>query len=153
MIDCGEGTQRQILKSGIGFKRLNRILITHSHLDHILGLAGLVSTLLRWEAMDDLEIFASPGAMNRIHDLLFGVVLRGAKNPPVKLTKIDQGEFFAGEDFSITAFEVPHRRTDSRGFLFDEKGAAHPAGKSRGAGYPNGAMAQEFGQWRGNHSA
>ncbi len=122
LIDCGEGTQRQILKSGIGFKRLNRILITHSHLDHILGLAGLVSTLLRWEAMDDLEIFASPGAINRIHDLLFGVVLRGAKNPPVKLTKIDQGEFFAGEDFSITAFEVPHRRTDSRGFLFDEKG-------------------------------
>ena len=35
LIDCGEGTQRQILKSGIGFKRLNRILITHGHLDHI----------------------------------------------------------------------------------------------------------------------
>jgi ribonuclease Z len=43
LIDCGEGTQRQILQSGIGFKRLNRILITHSHLDHILGLAGLMS--------------------------------------------------------------------------------------------------------------
>jgi len=122
LIDCGEGTQRQILKSGIGFKRLNRILITHSHLDHILGLAGLISTLLRWEAMDDLEIFASPGAMGRIHDLLFGVVLRGAKNPPVKLTKIGEGEFFAGDDFTISAFAVPHRRTDSRGFLFDEKG-------------------------------
>jgi len=122
LIDCGEGTQRQILKSGIGFKRLNRILITHSHLDHILGLAGLVSTLLRWEAMDDLEIFASPGAMNRINDLLFGVVLRGAKNPPVKLTSIDEGQFFAGEDFTISSFAVPHRHTDSRGFLFDEAG-------------------------------
>jgi len=122
LVDCGEGTQRQILKSGIGFKRLNRILITHSHLDHILGLAGLVSTLLRWEAMEDLEIFASPGAMGRIHDLLFGVVLRGAKNPPVKLTKIDTGAFFEGGDLTVSAFAVPHRRTDSRGFLFDESG-------------------------------
>ncbi|MDO8969176.1 MAG: MBL fold metallo-hydrolase, partial [Saprospiraceae bacterium] len=37
LIDCGEGTQRQILQSGIGFKRLTRILLTHGHLDHILG--------------------------------------------------------------------------------------------------------------------
>jgi ribonuclease Z len=44
LVDCGEGTQRQLLKSGLGFKRLNRILLTHGHLDHILGLAGLVST-------------------------------------------------------------------------------------------------------------
>ncbi len=57
LIDCGEGTQRQLLKSGIGFKRLNRILITHGHLDHILGLAGLMSTFMRWESIDALEIW------------------------------------------------------------------------------------------------
>ena len=57
LIDCGEGTQRQILKSGLGFKRLNRILITHGHLDHILGLGGLLSTFMRWEAIDEIEIF------------------------------------------------------------------------------------------------
>ena len=144
LIDCGEGTQRQILKSGIGFKRLNRILITHSHLDHILGLAGLISTLLRWEAMDDLEIFASPGAMPRIHDLLYGVVLRGVKNAPVKLTRIDEGAFFAGDDFTVSAFAVPHRRTDSRGYLFEEKG--------RRPFLPDKAEALEvpMGPWRKN---
>ena len=56
MIDCGEGTQRQILKSGIWFKRLNHILLTHGHLDHILGLAGLISTFLRWEAIEEINI-------------------------------------------------------------------------------------------------
>ena len=41
LVDCGEGTQRQILRSGIGFKKLNHIMLTHGHLDHILGLGGL----------------------------------------------------------------------------------------------------------------
>lgn len=88
LVDCGEGTQRQILRSGIGFKRLNRILITHGHLDHILGLAGLMATLMRWESIDSLEIWGSKWALERVRDLIHGVVLRGAK-PPIPLALID----------------------------------------------------------------
>lgn len=45
LIDCGEGTQRQLLRSGAGLRRIDRILLTHGHLDHVLGIPGLFSTL------------------------------------------------------------------------------------------------------------
>ena len=79
LIDCGEGTQRQILRSGLGFKRLERILLTHGHLDHILGLGGLVSTFSRWEAVERLEIYGGAWTLERVHDLIFKVVLRGGQ--------------------------------------------------------------------------
>ena len=122
LVDCGEGTQRQILQSGIGFKRLDKILITHGHLDHILGLAGLLSTFARWEAMDELEVWAGKWALNRIHDLLFGVVLRGAK-PPLKidLIEIKPGVLMEDESFRVSAFPVSHRGPDCYGFVFEEK--------------------------------
>lgn len=122
LIDCGEGTQRQILQAGIGFKRLSRILITHGHLDHILGLAGLLSTFMRWETIDAMEIYGGRAALERIHDLLYGVVLRGAQPPmPIDLKTIEPGVFFEDDDFSIRAFPVYHRSPDSLGYLFEEK--------------------------------
>jgi ribonuclease Z len=122
LVDCGEGTQRQILQSGIGFKRLDKILITHGHLDHILGLAGLLSTFARWEAMDRLEIWAGKWALERIHDLLYGVVLRGARPPlQIDLFEIKPGVLMEDESFQVSAFPVSHRGPDCYGFLFEEK--------------------------------
>lgn len=122
LIDCGEGTQRQILQAGIGFKRLNQILITHGHLDHILGLGGLLSTFMRWESIDSLEIFGPRTALERIDDLLTRVVLRGAQPPmPLRLIPIVPGTFFEAEDFNVTAFTVHHRASESLGYLFQEK--------------------------------
>ena len=122
LIDCGEGTQRQILQSGIGFKRLTRILLTHGHLDHILGLGGLLSTFLRWEAIEELEIFGGRQTLERVQTLLYDVVLRGNQPPmPLKLVEIKPGVIFDAEDFTVTAFSVTHRGPDCLGYVFEEK--------------------------------
>ncbi len=122
LIDCGEGTQRQILQSGIGFKRLNRILITHAHLDHILGLAGLLSTFMRWESTEYLELYAGKFALERVRDLLNGIVLRGTKPPmPLEFIELKPGLLFDEDDFTVSAFPVHHRGSDSFGFAFEEK--------------------------------
>lgn len=123
MIDCGEGTQRQLLTSGIGLKRLNRILITHSHLDHILGLAGLVSTMVRWETMEEMHIYGGADAVDRIRDLLFSVVLRGNRTPtPLFFHKLNPGVIFEEKNLTVSCFPVTHRGTDSFGYKFVEKG-------------------------------
>lgn len=146
LIDCGEGTQRQILQSGIGFKKLNRILITHGHLDHILGLGGLLSTFMRWESIDELEIIGGRLALERIADLLHGVVLRGAEPPmPLYLRPIEDLSIFSDNQFSITAFPVQHRGPDNFGFVFEESGRRpFLPEKAEALNIPSGPMRREL---------
>src|ERR1700749_96657 len=72
MIDCGEGTQRQLLRSGAGFRRLDRLLLTHAYLDHLLGIPGLVSTLRLQQVVDVMSIHVSPGALAVVARMLAG---------------------------------------------------------------------------------
>ena len=122
LIDCGEGTQRQILRSGIGFKRIHRILLTHAHLDHILGLGGLVSTFARWENLETLDIYGGRVTLERVNALLFGVVLQYEKLPvEIKLLELEPGVIFESKDFSVSAFPVTHRGSGNFGFVFQER--------------------------------
>ena len=122
LVDCGEGTQRQILRSGLGFRRLDKILLTHGHLDHILGLAGLISTFVRWDATERIEIWGGKWTLDRVHDLVFGIVLRGANSPvEVELFEVKPGVLMEDENFQLSAFPVEHRGPDCYGYTFEQK--------------------------------
>lgn len=148
LVDCGEGTQRQILKSGLGFKRLNHILITHGHLDHILGLAGLFSTFTRWETLEDIEILAGTWTLERIEALLYGVrvIPKGKQNPVnVSLRAVAPGVIFEADNFHIRTFAVSHRGPDCLGFVFEEY-ARRPflPEKAEALGVPNGPLRRDL---------
>jgi ribonuclease Z len=121
LVDCGEGTQRQILRSGLGFKRLDKILLTHGHLDHMLGLGGLVSTFARWEAVDHLIIYGGGWALERVRDLM-NVVLRGGEvQLRIELRVLEPKVFWDRRGLTIEAFPVAHRGPGCFGFLFEEE--------------------------------
>ncbi len=146
LIDCGEGTQRQILRSGLGFRRLNVILLTHGHLDHILGLGGLISTFARWGVVDQVTLMGSRWTLERAADLLFRVVLRGARPPmPIELMDVRPGAILESETLQVEAFSVTHRGPGCLGYLFRER-ARRPflADRAAALGVPFGPQRRDL---------
>jgi ribonuclease Z len=124
LIDCGEGTQRQMLRSGIGFRRLGHILLTHAHLDHVLGLGGLLSTLGLFELHGEIAICGSRETLGFVARYLTGIWPGGRTPTPVRLVVLEPGAsetgpVFAGRGYRVTCFPVRHHNTQSLGYLFE----------------------------------
>ncbi len=121
LLDCAEGTQRQILQSGLGFKDLRRVFLTHGHLDHILGLGGIASTFGRWEAISRLEIYGGRWALDRVRDLM-KVVLRSREvDIAIDLIEVKPGRLIEEKHLTVDAFSVLHRGTGCFGYVFQEQ--------------------------------
>lgn len=117
LFDCGEGTQRQMVKAGMGLRKKLKIFITHMHADHVLGLAGILMTLSLTGRQEPLEIYGPPGLEFLIECLkkLFNF------NPTFNLIihEISSGVIYRGRGFRIEAFEVRHT-IDSYGYALIE---------------------------------
>ena len=141
LVDCGEGTQRQLLRSGAGFRRLDRLLLTHGHFDHLLGIPGLFSTLrLRRSA-------ASPGTLDVVVRMLAGLWGEGRAPNPLELVPLAESQVIDAQEFTIGCFPVPHRETDSFGFSFESRARRHlRPNRLEVLGVPGGPMRGELAQ-------
>lgn len=146
LVDCGEGTLRQIRQGGVGVRRLDRILLTHGHLDHILGLASLVGTLDLWDRADRLTLYGSEEAL-RIARVLLDEVVWPDDHPGLEVTyaALEPGPLCEVGGVTLSAFPVRHHETQSFGFRFDEAGHRPlDGGRLAELGVPEGKERQEL---------
>ena len=105
MVDCGEGSQRQMIRS-IGLVPVDEIYITHYHADHYLGLPGLLKTYDLQGRERPLRLFGPPGLLE-----LFAALRRifGRLSYEVELVELDPQGVAEHEGFGIRSFPVKHR--------------------------------------------
>jgi ribonuclease Z len=145
LVDCGEGTQRQLLRSGAGFRRLDRVLLTHAHLDHVLGIPGLFSTLGLRRSADAMTIHGGPGTLDIVVRMFAGLWGPGRAPIPVAFAALSEGQVIDAGDFTIACFPVRHRDTDSFGFVFQGPARRHLLPERLSAlGVPDGPMRGEL---------
>ena len=108
LVDCGEGTQRQLLRAGLGFRGLAHVLLTHAHLDHVAGLAGLVATRALWGLHDAIEIVGSEETVGFVRRYL-AVTVGGESETGYRLRAVGPGPVLAREGWRLDAFAVAHR--------------------------------------------
>ena len=125
LLDCGEGTQRQLRMSGSGFRRLRRLLLTHGHLDHILGIPGLLSTLGLQTGSEGVTVNGGARTLRVVADMLAGLWGEGRAPIPLELAPLTPGQRIDEGDFTIDCFPVEHRDTDSLGFVFKAAARRH----------------------------
>jgi ribonuclease Z len=125
LVDCGEGTQRQMLRAGIGFRRLGHVLLTHAHLDHVLGLAGLLSTLALFDLKGEVAICGSRQTLGFVELYFAAIWGRGRAPVALRLEPLEPGPVFAGREYTLRCFAVRHRDTESLGFRFETTPRRH----------------------------
>ncbi len=108
LVDCGEGTQRQMKTAGINLVKITKILISHWHGDHVLGLAGLLQTLSSSSNTysGTLEIYGPPGFEKKFDMLKKALEFELAFE--TKITEAKPGVIFKNEDFRIEAAMLDH---------------------------------------------
>lgn len=118
LLDCGESAQRQLIMSGTGFRKDFRILITHLHGDHILGLPGLLYSMSMLERRVELEIYGPPGISETVEHLLRGGLPE--LSFPVKIKEVKEGWLLENDLFSLRSTLAEHV-VDSFAYSFEEK--------------------------------
>jgi ribonuclease Z len=105
LIDCGEGTQRQLLRCDVGLLELREIFLTHYHADHYLGLPGMLKTYsLRGRELP-LTLYG-PRGLRELLSVLRRVF--GRLSYPLEIVELDPGEKLGRDGYVLQTFSVHH---------------------------------------------
>jgi len=138
LFDCGEGSQRQMMRFGVGFS-FAEIFFTHYHADHLLGGTGLMRTLGLMDRTAPVTLYGPRGA-ERV--LSAAITLGIERNKfPIEIREVRAGDRLGRADYDIVVFETEHR-ADTVGYALAEHvrlGRFHPE-RARELGIPEGPL-------------
>lgn len=139
LIDCGEGTQRQMMRYGTSFS-LADIFFTHFHADHVIGVIGLLRTLALQGRTDPVRLWGPVGAERILgRAVSFGF---DRLSFPVEITELEPDARIARQGYEIVAFPVAHGPARALGYALVEeerKGRFDPEEAAR-LGVPEGPL-------------
>jgi len=139
LFDCGEGTQRQMMRYGVSFA-LDDIFFTHMHTDHVLGVVGLTRTLQLQGRTEPLHLWGPKGTGRVLRQWSsFGGERLGYA---VTITEVEPGVPIPRKDYAVLPFEVDHRGALAVGYALVEeerRGRFNPE-LARELGIPEGPL-------------
>ena len=138
LFDCGEGTQRQMMRYGVGFS-FTEVFFTHFHADHMLGITGLLRTMGLQDRTAPVTLYGPRGAQ-RILGVAMSLGIERNKFP-VEIVEIRAGDRLQRDEYDIVVFETQHR-ADTVGYALAEHtrlGRFHPE-RARELGVPEGPL-------------
>lgn len=117
LFDCGEGTQRQMMKHGSGFD-VDTVFVSHVHGDHVLGLPGLFQTWTFQGRDADVEVCCPRGVGDAVRDCVELVGHRPQYD--VEVTELEDGDVVDRDGYEVRAFDTAHGKIESLGYVLDE---------------------------------
>ena len=106
LIDCGEGTQRQLRIKKIKPSKITKLLVTHWHGDHVLGIPGLIQNLGANNYSKTLEIYGPKGSKRYLKNLLSGMSLK--TKIKYKVIELNKGVFYKSPEFALECIQLNH---------------------------------------------
>jgi ribonuclease Z len=105
LFDCGEGTQRQLLRSTVGLVDLREVFLTHFHADHVLGLPGMLKTFALRGREEPLVVYGPHGLKDLLGSLKRVV---GRLSYELRVVELEPGDSLERKDYRLTTFTVDH---------------------------------------------
>lgn len=140
LVDCGEGTQRQLVRS-VGLPEIDTVLLTHLHADHWFGLPGMLKTFDLRDRETPLEIYGPIGTRAMLDRV---APVHGKLGYSVTIEELDIDESLRFDGYRIQTFATRHRGP-SVGYVFleDDRPGRFDAARAAALGIEPGP---EFGQ-------